>query len=224
MNESPKFPDMCHLHWSEEAEDTRSNKVLQSTDKMPCTEVELVVTEKLDGSNSCLTSEKVYARSHSGEPHRDEWDWLKKKHREELMHQIPDHIAIYGEYLYARHSIKYTELPDYFIVFAALDMEEEKWLSWKETVVLATELGLPTAPVIEQGYWEEIDKERSPSGKSEYGDTREGYVIRPYRSFDYGKWSDFAAKCVRENHIRTEELHWRKGGETETNELAGDSK
>lgn len=213
---------MCHLPWSEEAENTRSNKVLQSTENMPFTEVELVVTEKMDGANACLTSEKVYARSHSGEPHREEWDYLKKKHREELMHKIPDHLAVYGEYLYARHSIKYTELPDYFLVFAVLDMEEEKWLSWKETVMTAIDLGLETVPVIEQGFWEEINKDRSPSGESEFGDTREGYVVRPFRGFDYGKWSDFAAKCVRENHVTTSELHWRKGGETETNELVED--
>ena len=233
LNDVPKMPSMKHLPWSQE--DARQQKWLnRSQTREMFEDGQVVITEKMDGANACLTSEKVYARSHSGEPHRDEWDFLKKQHREELMHKIPDDVAIFGECLYARHSIKYEELPSYFLVFGIYYRPENEWMSWTDTVVMADELGLETVPVINTVYVSEnkseaVDKlekivlfddlESEPKGESRYGDTREGYVIRNREAFGLEDLTENMAKCVREDHVQTEELHWRKGGGTETNEL-----
>lgn len=214
----PKMPSMKHLPWSEE--EARQQKWLNESETEEIFEgEEVVMLEKLDGANACITNDKVYARSHSGEPHREEWDYLKKKHREELMHKIPENIAIFGEYLYARHSIKYESLPSYFIAFGAYKLDENKWLSWDETVELADEIGLPTAPVIKRGWWHPRSFKDDPEGTSKHGITREGYVIRTTDSFKLDNLKQNMAKCVREDHVQTEELHWRKGGEIETNDL-----
>lgn len=225
----PKMPSMKHLPWSQE--EAREQKWLDRTEAQQMFDGErVIITEKMDGANACLTSDKVYARSHSGEPHREEWDYLKKKHREELMHKIPDDFAIFGEYLYARHSIKYEGLPAYFLVFGVLYKGE--WLSWNNVTRIADEIGLLTVPVIadlrieekENPLVEKFDEfvtydsleDRMPGGESEYGDTREGYVVRKYGRFDLKDLTENMAKCVREDHVQTEELHWRKGGDTET--------
>lgn len=231
--EVPKMPSMKHLPWSQEH--ARQQKWLNEFEAEEIFKGKrVIITEKMDGANACLTSDKVYARSHSGEPHRDEWDYLKKKHREELMHKIPEDFAIFGEYLYARHSIKYEELPSYFLVFGILYKGE--WLAWYEVKAIAEEIGLPTVPVIadfrierehnelvkkfdEFVLYEEKLKYRMPKGKSKYGDTREGYVVRNYSGFPIEELTENMAKCVRENHVQTEELHWRKSGSTETNNL-----
>lgn len=224
---------MKHLPWSEE--DARRQKWLKEQQTREMFEgKQVIITEKMDGANACLTSEKVYARSHSAEATGEQWDFLKKQHREELMHKIPDNLAIFGEYLYARHSIKYDSLPSYFIVFGIYDDSEDEWLSWVDTEVVADKLSLETAPVIDNVYIAEDrsevvderdeiivfdDLRRDPEGVSRYGDTREGYVVRTVDSFSLDDLTENMAKCVRENHVQTEELHWRKGGSIETNEL-----
>lgn len=228
----PKMPSMKHLPWSQEH--ARQQKWLNESEAEEMfTGEEVMITEKMDGANACITNEKVYARSHSGEPHREEWDYLKKKHREELMHKIPDEYAIFGEYLYAKHSIKYEELPNYFLVFGVYHKTSQEWLAWYDVEAIAEEIGLQTVPVIARFHVtdeEELKKntelfkgvdslERDPEGESEYGDTREGYVIRNRGSFHIDELTENMAKCVRENHVQTEELHWRKGGTTETNDL-----
>lgn len=53
MNTSPKYPSMRHLPWSRE--DARPNKYLDSVDGCLFTRGEAVMTEKVDGSNVCLT-------------------------------------------------------------------------------------------------------------------------------------------------------------------------
>lgn len=233
-NNVPKMPSMKHLPWSRE--DARQQKWLNESQTQEMFENnQVVITEKMDGANACLTSDKVYARSHSGEPHREEWDFLKKQHREKLMHKIPDRMAIFGEYLYAKHSIMYEDLPSYFLVFGIYYKPEREWMSWTDVRALSNELGLETVPVIDNLYIEEdenrlVEKldefalsgalKREPEGSSRYGDTREGYVVRNYRSFSLDELTENMAKCVREDHVQTEELHWRKGGETETNDLA----
>jgi len=231
-NEIPKMPSMKHLPWSQE--EARQQKWLSKKEAREMFEGrEIVIMEKMDGANACMTSDKIYARSHSGEPHREEWDYLKKRHREKYMHNIHEEMAIFGEYLYARHSIKYEELPRYFLAFGVYHKPSGRWLSWDSTKKVARAAGVPTAPVIEKTIIGEKDEwpknelvneyahieDRMPKGTSEFGDTREGYVIRNRDSFKLEDLTENMAKCVRENHVQTEELHWRKGGETETNNL-----
>lgn len=220
-HEVPKMPSMHHLPWSQE--EARRQKWMNEKDvRQSFDEKTVIALEKMDGANACLTSDKVYARSHSGEPHRDEWDYLKKKHREEYMHKIPEKHAYFGEYLYARHSIKYTGLPAYFLVYGVYNKKTEWWYSWATTKRLADSKGFETVPEIKGPQIFNSDSDffkMKPEGKSQYGDTREGYVLRNADGFRHKTLEWNMAKCVREDHVQTEELHWRKGGETPTNEL-----
>lgn len=61
---SAKYPRTPHLPWSPGG--TRDDKRLTVLDQLYGRT--LVFTEKLDGSNLCLTADAVYARSHSGAP------------------------------------------------------------------------------------------------------------------------------------------------------------
>lgn len=219
------MPSMKHLPWSQE--EARQQKWLTTKEAEEMLDGErgkLVITEKMDGANACITSDKVYARSHSGEPHRDEWDYLKKRHREELMHQIGDNVAVFGEYLYARHSIKYEDLPSYFLVFGVY--YNGVWCDWSTVKTVADKLGLETVPVIDTVVRDDKNTQeiiesvaREPEGESHYGRVREGYTVRDQEGFHIDKLTDNMAKCVRENHVQTDELHWRKGNEVETNDL-----
>lgn len=122
---------MPHLPWSQE--DARQDNYLDSVRECLFTQGDAVMTEKIDGSNVCLTRESLFARSHSHEPEHASFDRLKARWPQ-FQYRIPDHVAIYGEWVYATHSITYNRLSDYLIVFSVLDMEAEVWLSWDDTI------------------------------------------------------------------------------------------
>jgi hypothetical protein len=81
---------------------------------------EIVVTEKLDGSNMALTREAVFARSHSGPPSHPSFAWAKAL-QARIGGQIEPGVTLFGEYCYAVHSIVYEELPGYFFLFGVRD-------------------------------------------------------------------------------------------------------
>ncbi len=188
------------------------------------TEKFVVMTEKMDGSNACLTRDTVYARSHGHEATGKQWDLLKKVHSD-IQHLIPPRLAVYGEWLYAKHSVKYYELPSPFLVFAALDMETDTWLSWSDVYRVAEALGLNLVPEIKTSPLPHIedtgkgyDSWPDAEGIGNYGPKREGYVIRVRDSFPSNEFQRAVGKVVRNNHVQTEDHHW-KTGDIETNDF-----
>lgn len=208
---------MAHVPWSEE--DAREQKYLESITGMCFTEGEAVMTEKMDGSNAALTRNHVYVRSHGHEATHRSFDMLKARHAE-IAHELNEHEGIYGEWCYAEHSIHYDRLPSYFLVFGVLDFENGVWSSWDATVSRSAELGFDTVPEIRRGAYSR-DFETGPEGASASGSVREGYVIRTAEEFAHEKFERAMAKCVRHDHVSTDE-HWSHSSIT-TNELADPS-
>lgn len=106
-----------------------------------------VLTEKLDGQNNCLNSLGVFARSH-GAPSVHPWDrhlWDKW----ELIKNDLKTLEIFGENMYATHSIDYLKLDHHYYVFGVRD--RGNWLSWEEVKFYAALLDFPTVPVIYEG-------------------------------------------------------------------------
>lgn len=200
---STKYPRTPHLPFSPGR--TRDDRVLSSVD--PFIGTPLIVTEKMDGSNVCLENNNLFARSHSKSPNHPSFDALKAVHAQ-IKHVIPNNLQIFGEWLYAQHSIFYNSLPNYLAIFAVC--ENSKWASWEEVELWANELNVPTVPVLktitfqnEKDLQKEIEHLAQLS--SLFGDEREGVVIRNTSSF-----TDFesnVAKFVRANHVQTDD-HW----------------
>jgi len=90
----------------------------------------IVHTEKLDGENTCLNQYGVFARSHVA-PTVHPWDDLGD-------------LEIFGENLYAIHSIRYANLEHHFYVFGVRVLDQ--WLSWEEVQFYAALLDFPTVP------------------------------------------------------------------------------
>jgi hypothetical protein len=104
-----------------------------------------VLTEKLDGQNDCLKKEGVFPRSHAA-PSAHPWDkpiW----DRWQLIKNDLNGLEIFGENMYAIHSIAYSKLESFFYVFAI--RENNRWLSWEEVKFYAALLDFPTVPEIE---------------------------------------------------------------------------
>ena len=206
-----KYPRTAHFPWSPGG--TKDDKRLLVLDQLLGRE--LVLTEKLDGSNLCMTHEAVYARSHSGAPRHPSFDAAKALHAG-VRHAVPAHLSLFGEWCMALHSIKYTEgLPNYFNLFGVRDDEAQVWLSWDAVGTWADRIGASTVPVLDrrtvvsvkelQAWTEEFAQQPSV-----YGPEREGVVVRaagPYADEVFGK---FTVKVVRADHVQTDE-HWSRG-------------
>ena len=104
----------------------------------------LVHTEKLDGENTCLNKYGVFARSHAA-PTQHPWARYLWE-RWHLIREDLGELEIFGENLYAIHSIRYEALEQHFFVFAI--REGERWLSWEEVEFYAALLDWPTVPVL----------------------------------------------------------------------------
>jgi hypothetical protein len=165
---------------------------------------QVVVTEKMDGENTTLYRDGLHARSLDGRPHPSQ-NWVRGL-QGMIGYQIPVGHRICGENLYAKHSIGYTQLPDYFLAFSW--WEGEVCISWDETVDRCTKIGLLTVPLIWKGVLEPGMRFDEPVGLC--GGLQEGYVIRLADQFHINEFKNSVAKWVRANHVQTDQ-HWSIG-------------
>lgn len=200
-----KYSRTFHLPWSPGG--TKDDKKLKSVDHLLNTEI--VITEKLDGSNSCLCIDGVFARSHAQSPKHASFDLLKQKFYT-IGHLIKAEEQIFGENCFAVHSISYENLSDFFFVFNILN--NSKWQSWNDVESRSQELGLKTCPVLFKGVVKsskELEKITNElcALDSTFGGPREGVVVRVTREFDPSEFSTCVGKWVRKDHVQTDE-HW----------------
>lgn len=206
---SAKYNRTFHFPFSPGA--TNDDKVAASMESL--IEVPIVLTEKVDGSNTSLESDGCYARSHSGPPTHQSFDQFKALHAT-VKHLIPAGYQLFGEWCLALHSIAYTELPGYFLLFAVrVDKPRGLWLPWEDVERWAGTIGVPTVPVI---------RHHDPSCEAELvqivqdemskpslcGGLREGVVARVAAGFEDADFGSCVLKCVRAGHVQTD-THWK---------------
>jgi len=143
MNESKKYSRSLHAHISKGT--TSDDRFMPDGYLRYFASLDnLVVTEKLDGQNNCLSKKGVFARSHAStsalpwdKPLIQRWNLIKN--------DLND-LEVFGENMYGIHSIGYKKLESYFYVFAI--RENDRWLSWEEVKFYASLLDFPTVPQI----------------------------------------------------------------------------
>lgn len=210
--DSPKYNRTYHMPWSEGC--TNDDKKALSVDSLLGKDI--VITEKMDGSNTSLEYNGCFARTHAGPPTHKSFDQLKALHAN-IKHEITEGVQLFGEWCYALHSIPYNELPGYFLLFNArylnLAADLDEWASWEEVEIWAKELNLPTVPVLFRGT---VNSEKELKDlveslmqqPSACGGIREGVVARVAEAFDDKDFSTSVMKCVRKNHVQTSD-HWK---------------
>lgn len=205
---SPKYPRTPHLPFSPGG--TSDDRRIQSVSSLLGCPV--VITEKMDGSNVCLERDACFARSHASTPNHPSFDAFKALHAG-IQHNIGVGVQVFGEWLYAKHSIAYSALPSYLMVFGVRDLSTGLWASWEEVGMWADCLGVACAPVLAltsftredqlQGTVEGLAREPSKVG----GD-REGIVIRKAGEIPDGDFATSVAKWVRKDHVQSDD-HWK---------------
>lgn len=173
---------------------------------------EIIITEKLDGSNTGMTNDGVYGRSHA-EFTRNPWDEkVRQLHKIKVEGALEEGTYIFGENLEGIHSIEYTNLKSYFYIFGV--REHTKWLSWNEVEEYAYLLDIPTVPVLFRGVINSEKElqtivERLVKEPSALGGPREGIVIRSADSFEDEDFAENVMKWVRKDHVTTDK-HWTR--------------
>lgn len=225
MTNDIKYPQTYHCLWSPGS--TSDDKFVPSMKPFELMD-RVIVTEKLDGENCTLLSYKWHARSLNTKLHKSR-QWINQFWKN-IRHDIPDGIRICGENLYAWHSIFYNKLPTYFLCFSI--WEDERCLSWDETVEWCKLLDIQHVPILYNGPYDEqeikkcmtnisvFDGRQPPKELHEnknrkwenfqnvsgWQTVQEGYVVRTADSFMLCDFSQKVFKYVRKSHVQTNQF------------------
>src|SRR5262245_17584460 len=121
----------------------------------------LVVEEKVDGANAAISFDhagrlRLQSRGHylTSGPRERHFARLKSwapEIRDALWSAIGHRFIVYGEWLYAKHTIFYDALPHYFLEFDVLDLESDRFLGTPERRRLLAGLPIYSVPVLHEG-------------------------------------------------------------------------
>lgn len=195
-----KYPRTYHLPWSENR--TPDDRTLPHMENF--TNNEVVVTIKMDGESTSMYRDHIHARSLDSRNHPSR-NWVKG-FWSKISHDIPEGWRICGENLYAVHSIKYTNLPSYFLGFSIWN-EQNICLDWNTTLEWFELLGIiPVQELYRGPYCEKTIRQLWNPGKSI---DQEGYVVRNQQSFHYQYFNQNVGKFVRKDHIPIHGRNWQ---------------
>ena len=200
---------------------TRDDLLMDKLDIETMLKGEVTVEEKIDGANMGFRlidgqisaqnrSHYVCSESHTQFKKLDQWIHTHKFDLIKILSQ--GNLIIYGEWLYSTHSITYTKLPDYFIMFDLYDIDNGTFYSrnYLERILSDTEIKL--VPLIYKGNVT-LDKLKSlvQTKSAFYDGLIEGVYVRSYDSKNTKL--RYRAKIVRTDFISGNE-HWTKGKQT----------
>ena len=162
---------------------------------------EVVFTEKMDGENTTIHAEGCHARSPNSGYHASR-DWVKA-FAAGISPQLSPGERIVGEYLFAQHSVAYTDLPSYFMGFAWI--VDGNIQSWDDTLERFQTLAIQPVPILDRGPFTD-DAIQSVISSLDLN-RQEGFVVRNTASFPEAEMSLRMGKYVRADHVQSE-THW----------------
>lgn len=220
MNDFFRFPSTTHIAWLAKGA-PREDKVLSSSEAQTFLAQAVSVEEKIDGANVgfSLAPDGALRAQNRGQylhtPHAGQFarlpDWLAV-HGDGVQTALALYadagLMLFGEWCAARHSLDYTALPDWFLLFDVYERHSGRFWSSTRRNALATDCGLATVPTLFHGRQTlagltamlETTPSRYRSG------TLEGVVVRQEGEL----WCDARAKLVRPDFTQTITEHWSR--------------
>jgi len=221
-----KFPSTPHLALLGSVE-VRGDKVFSEAERNEFLRHDLIIEEKVDGANlgiSFDSSGDIRAQNRGDYLHLPmpgQWnklsDWLSLK-TDMLFEQLSDRYILFGEWCFARHSVVYDQLPDWFLGFDIYDKETRRFLSCARRDAVFQAIGITPVPKLRCGKFtfSELNESLSQSVLSE--NPAEGLYLR----YDQGDFLVGRAKLVRSAFIQSMEEHWIRFG-IKANQLRSNS-
>ncbi len=138
----------------------------------------VVVEEKIDGANAAISFNadgqmQLQSRGHyltggAREKHFNLFKQWASTHIASYWKVLGSRYILYGEWLYAKHTVFYDALPHYFFEFDVLDLEKQEFLSTAKRKQLLADLPLVSVPVLFAGELQTYEQLISFLGKSHY--------------------------------------------------------
>ena len=138
----------------------------------------LVVEEKLDGANCALRFSEsgellLQSRGHylTGGPREKHFTLLKQwahAHAAALRERLESRYVMFGEWLFAKHTIHYDALPHYFHEFDLWDAQERRLLSTERRRERLEGLPIVSVPVLASGVFRRLEDLIALVGPSRY--------------------------------------------------------
>ncbi len=210
-----KYPRTYHLPFSPEVHSDDKLCDINDVKRIIDEQIEVVISEKVDGGNFCYRSEGLMARSHGQETSCSSVNYIKNVHYYPNLQDITEqNLMIFGENMYAIHSIEYTNLQDFAYVFNIVDRNKDEFMAIDDVVEWAESHNMTMVPEVYRGVipslqWLEkflADELKKPSA---LGGVREGFVVRVQNSFPTESFSNNVFKYVRKGHVATD-THWSR--------------
>ncbi len=170
-----KYPRTPHIQGSRLQpgdEDLRQRRFIEIEGR------NVVLEEKIDGANSAIsfTDEgelRLQSRGHflvggSREKHYDLMKQWAAVHKDKFYEVLGDRYVMYGEWMYAKHTIYYDLLPNYFMEFDILDRKTDRFLDTPSRHALIRNLPVCSCPVLASGRFSSMDDILKHLGDSNY--------------------------------------------------------
>ena len=148
----------------------------------------LVVEEKVDGANSGISFGKdgtllLQSRGHylTGGYRERHYNLLKQwagVHQDTLFDVLGTRYILYGEWLYAKHTVYYDKLPHYFLEFDIFDRQEEIFLSTVRRRKMLRDRPVVSVPVLAEGTFRTKQELVSLLGPSNYISDKKTEALR----------------------------------------------
>lgn len=138
----------------------------------------VVLEEKIDGANSAISFTddgelRLQSRGHflTGGYRERHYDLMKQwaaVQQDKLYEVLGCRYIMYGEWMYAKHSIYYDALPHYFMEFDVLDRETGRFLNTPSRHELLKTVPICHVPVLASGVFNNMDEIMKYLGNSKF--------------------------------------------------------
>ncbi len=175
MEELKKYPRTPHL------EGSRLQPGDEDLSQVPFSVIRgrhIVIEEKVDGANTAISFSSqgellLQSRGHylTGGYRERHYNFLKQwatVHQDALFDVLGTRYILYGEWLYAKHTVYYDALPHYFLEFDIFDREAEEYLSTPRRHEMLKDLPVISVPVLAQGKFQSKEEVLAFLGKSNF--------------------------------------------------------
>lgn len=138
----------------------------------------IVVEEKIDGANTAISFSEsgellLQSRGHylTGGYRERHYNLLKQwasVHKDILYSVLSTRYILYGEWMYAKHTVYYNALPHYFLEFDIFDRQEQRFLDTRSRHAMLKNTPVVSVPVLAEGTFTDKDTLTALLGHSNY--------------------------------------------------------
>lgn len=211
MNKFPSTPHLTNLG----SNPIRGDKVMTEPERNEFLRHYITIEEKIDGANLGISFDEhgeillQNRGNYLNFPYLRQWkklpSWIEKR-MDKLFDILSNRYIMYGEWCYAKHSITYSLLSDWFICFDLYDKKENKFLSSVRRNTLLIGSGIESIVELSSGYFSLPNLVQLLSTSYYSNELAEGLYLR----VNNDRWLETRAKLVRPQFIQNIEQHWSK--------------